>query len=110
MEFTERKRVTELLLDAAALFADLELLERTNPRSRVLARRYRLHNLQFEVIWELLLFVSPNEISNYRSTYSTKIPVVKEDIQQPILQIEVDLPKKNTLPRKKSTQQSNGKK
>lgn len=110
MEFAERKRTTEMLLDAASLSADIKLLENTNSRSRVLARRSRLHNLQFEIIWELLSFIGANDIEDNRIAYNANQLSSDANIAPINPIIAENTPKKNTLPRKKSTRQSIGKK
>ncbi|MEG1648439.1 MAG: hypothetical protein RR277_00960 [Rikenellaceae bacterium] len=110
MEFIERKHTTEMLLDAASLQADVYLLEKVNGRSRVLARKSRLFNLQFEVIWELLSFVSTMEIKDNRIAYNASKLACDTNVITTTPPIIKDVPKKNILPKRKSTLQSNGKK
>lgn len=66
MEYSEHKKQFEELYNEQFLDCDLALLEKKHPKSRVLARRNRIKDLAFEVLWELLKVVSVFEIESNR--------------------------------------------
>lgn len=105
MGYSENKNHFEELYDVQFLDSDFALLEKKHPKNRVLARRNRIKNLAFEVLWELLKIASIKEIKDNRGC-DTAIDNSNQE-QKQLKEVQAQPPKNSeTQDKKKSKEKS----